>query len=124
LVEATGIGGRDLPASAFVGIGEVDFVVGLAAALSPDLEGEWSFLAGTCVTFLDTVLAGFDGFAALAGFSGLADFFGLAGFSGFEGLEGLERRVGLDGFGDDFFLAAGAGFLCLAMRWMGLFGDF
>jgi hypothetical protein len=78
-----------------------------------------SFLAGTGGTFLDTGLAGFDGFRAF-----LADEVGFAGFSGLEGFEGFDgREAGLDGLAKGFFLAAGAGFLCLAMRWVGLFGD-
>jgi hypothetical protein len=91
------------------GIGGVDFPVGLALALLPDLAEEVSFLAGTGGLVFDTAGAGFDGFAALAGG------FGAAGFSGFEGLEGLVGRAGLDGLADGFFLAAGVFFLCLAM---------
>jgi hypothetical protein len=122
--EAGGIGGCDLPedsdlAGALAAIGGVDFAVGLAGDLSPERAGELSFLAGTGGTFLDTGWAGFDGFTAF-----LADGVGFAGFSGLEGLEGFEcREAGLDGLAECFFLAAGAGFLCLAMRWIGLFGD-
>lgn len=32
--------------------------------------------------------------------------------------------MGLDGLVECFFLVVGVGFLCLVMRWIGLFGDF